>query len=82
MADVEKIKSLLDQAEVSLQQRPNRPPPDVVTAVATLIAAIRELVAKPALKAEPPADISGGITTIEEPKRKAKVKAKARKASR
>ena len=81
MADVEKIKSLLDQAEVSLQQRPNRPPPDVVTAVATLIAAIRELVAKPAPKAEPPADISGDITKIDKPK-PAAPKAKARKASR
>ena len=60
MADVAKIKSLLDQAEVSIRQRPNRPPPDVVTAVATLIAAIRELLVteKPALKAALPPDIN------------------------
>ena len=73
MADVAKIKSLLDQAEVSIRQRPNRPPPDVVTAVATLIAAIRELLVteKPALKAALPPDINSSTASIETPKRRA-----------
>ena len=73
MADVAKIKSLLDQAEVSIRQRPNRPPPDVVTAVATLIAAIRELLVteKPAPKAALPPDINSSTASIEAPKRRA-----------
>ena len=48
MADVEQIKSLLDQAEAEIEQRPGRRPIDTAAAVGMLINAVRELLVEDA----------------------------------